>query len=196
LDGVVKITDGFVLYNDTYLCINYAKLKQVLNQVLKLSTRFARADQFATWLRTMFKDYFIYGDQWYCAPLDLDINEILADWDTYMKKRRLEYSLIPEVDCDDYARFFREYVAFKYKTNLLGELWGMLYIMFGGTTISGGHGFNWFIKPLNVREDSAYIWVLIVEPQVSDFTTPNQNGEGVLRYTGVTIKYEPYMAFA
>jgi len=173
-------------------------MKEVLNNVFRLQPRFNMEDDFGKYIRSLFKDYFIYDDDLYSAPIGkFDINTILKDWENFMKSQGLKYSLIPEIDCDDYARMFQEFVVFKYRWNLCGRLWGLLGILEKDNKIHFyGHAFNWIGIPLLYDETRgiAYIWFIIVEPQLATFAVPKYSGDGIIHLSNSFLVYKPYIA--
>lgn len=200
-NGLVELDGGFeVIYKPNeapLLAINKTTLRDVLNTVFKLESRFNLRDEFGKYVNSLFKDFFIYDDESYAAPIGKhDINLILRDWEDFMKSTKLRYSLIPEIDCDDYARLFQEFLAFKYRWNLCGRAWGLLGIQGKeGSVEYYGHAFNWVGVPLLYKEweGVAYVWFLIVEPQISTFTVPRYNGEGIIRLSNSFLLYKPYV---
>ena len=198
-DGLVKIEGGWSVSEvdgQKYFCIDYIHLDEILNKVFMLSKRFSDGNGMGVYLRYLFKRYFIYDDELYCVPYPPpDINDVMKGWGKFMGREGIRYR--DEIDCDDFARLFHEFLAFKYRWNLAGELWGVLVIEYEGKKDEGGHAFNWVIKPLgyNLEEGTAYIWVLIVEPQIEAFTTPDINGVGTIHLSNGELTYRPYIAF-
>jgi len=193
-----RLGNGFYLVRDftwdnRYVCIRREVVEALLDDALGLSQNFGRDDVAGNYVRSQLRRFFVYSDAVYCSPYPAPpLYEMLGAWDAFMRSEGVEY--IPSVfDCDDFARLFAEFLAWRYGISTVGRLWGLL-IMGGSSAL---HAFNWLIYPNYVDPESMVlgVTVVVVEPQVAAAMLPGEGGEARLILSDGEYVYRSYAAF-
>ncbi|RLE37485.1 hypothetical protein DRJ17_06500 [Candidatus Woesearchaeota archaeon] len=193
-----RLGNGFYIiknfsWNGKFVCLSREVIESLLDDALRLSINFNTNDDFGKWVRSQLKRFFIYSDIVYCSPYPTPpLYQILEEWDRFIRENNIMY--IGEIfDCDDYARLFAEFLAYRYKMNTCGRLWGLLM---SGYTILGGHAYNWLIYPMFLDPENMVLGVavIVVEPQVAYAMLP-ENGKAEMKLTDETLTYISYCAF-
>jgi len=98
-----------------------------------------------------------------------ELEQILREYDQYLKRYKLEYE-IDYFDCDDYAVTFKAFATRRTKANSVGIAIGIVSKPDEG--ILGGHAWNIVIL------DNGNI--VFVEPQTREWFEPNVSSDGFI----------------